>query len=395
MRKIKIISSLVLFATIVLTSCKTAQVTSALSMKESGDIKKAVTTINEAIDPSNEKSEKVINWPNTWEARGEIYQAVYQSKDPEVKKLSDAPLKEAYDSYKKALELDTKGKLDKSIKIKLTLLVNDLANQAVEAFNDNNYEKAEQSFEEILNINNMDVMKADNPDFVDTVYIFNAGLAAYRAENYDKAIKYFKDAAKYDYNGARTYSLIADSYQQKKDTLSALQTLKDGFEKYPKDNTILTNMIQIYLNLNKTEDALKYLDVAIKQDPDNSSYYFAQGTLYEKLNMEDKAIEAYQNAIDADNTFFNAYYNLGALYYNKGVQQIDVANSVPAGNNEKYMEEIKKADKWWEKALPYMEKCHELKPDDRMTLESLKNLYYRTKQMDKYNAILKQLGQNQ
>jgi len=394
MRKIGILSTFVLFVIIVITSCKTAQVTSALSMKDSGDLKKAVTTINEAVDPSSEKAEKTINWPKTWEVRGEIYQAIFQSKDPEVKKLSDNPLQEAYDSYKKALELDTKGKLDNSIKIKLTLLTNDLANQAVDAFNNNKYEEAEQSFEEILKINNLDVMKAENPNAVDTAYIFNAGLAAYRAQDYDKAIKYFKEAAQYDYNGARTYSLIADTYQQQKDTLDALETLKEGFKKYPEDNIILTNMIQIYLNLKKTEDAMRYLKMAIEQDPNNASYYFAQGRLYEEQNNEEQAIEAYKKAIDADNSYFDAYYNLGALYYNKGVEQIDVANSVPAGNNEKYMEEIKKADKWWEKALPYMEKCHELKPDDRMTLESLKNLYYRTKQMDKYNAILKQLGQS-
>ena len=54
---------------------------------------------------------------------------------------------------------------------------------------------------------------------------------------------------------------------------------------------------------------------------------------------------------------------------------------------------MKKADVWFEKALPYMEKCDELQPNDTMTLESLKNLYYRLKQMDKYNAVLEKLGQ--
>ena len=369
------------------------KVTSALNYKDSGDLNKALETIESTIDPSNEKSEKTIDWPKTWEVRGEIYQAIFESKDEKVKKLSDNPLTEALKSYKKALELDDKGKFDKSIKIKLTLLTNDLANQAVDAFNNEDYKKALQSFEDILDINNIPVVKADNPDAVDTVYIFNAGLAAYNAKEYDKAIKYYKEAAKYGYNGARTYSLIANSYTQEKDTLGALETLKEGFKKYPQDNGVLTSMIQIYLDMNKTEDAMKYLDMAIKQDPNNATYYFAQGTLYEKLNQEDKAIESYKNAIEKDPKFFNAYYNLGALYYNKGVQQIEIANKVPPTDNEKYMAETKKADKWWEKALPYMEKCRELNPDDRMTLESLKNLYYRTKQMDKYNEILEKLGQ--
>jgi len=39
-----------------------------------------------------------------------------------------------------------------------------------------------------------------------------------------------------------------------------------------------------------------------------------------------------------------------------------------------------------------MEKCNELKPDDSFTLESLKNLYYRLKFIDKYNQILEKLS---
>ena len=369
------------------------KVTSALNYKDSGELSKALETIEMTIDPSNDKSEKTIDWPKTWEVRGEVYQAIFESKDENIRKLAEDPLTEALKSYKKALELDEKGRSEKSVKIKLTLLTNDLANQAVDAFNNEDYKKALRSFEQILDINDIPVVKADNPDVVDTVYIFNAGLAAYNAKEYDKAIKYYKEAAEYGYNGARTYSLIANSYQQELDTLGALETLKEAFEKYPEDNGVLTSMIQIYLDMNKTEDAMKYLEMAIQQDPGNATYYFAQGTLYEKLSKEDNAITSYENAIEKDPEFFNAYYNLGALYYNKGVQQIEVANKVPATDNEKYMAETKKADKWWEKALPYMEKCRELNPDDHMTLESLKNLYYRTKQMDKYNEILEKLGQ--
>jgi len=138
---------------------------------------------------------------------------------------------------------------------------------------------------------------------------------------------------------------------------------------------------------------MKYLDMAIERDPDNATFLFAQGTLYEKVENIDKAIESYKKAIEADPDFFNAYYNLGAVYYNEGVQQIEVANSIPSSENERYQEELAKADKWFKKALPYMEKCHELKPDDNMSMESLKNLYYRLKMMDKYEEMLDKLGQ--
>ncbi len=373
------------------TFAQKGKVTTAQSLKDAGKLAEALEAIEQAADASDPKAEKSAPWPKTWETRGDIFQAIGQSKDEKIKKLSSDPLTEALNSFKKALELDVKRSNAKSIKIKLTLLTNDLTNQAVEAFRVEDYNKALLSFEQILAINEMPVVKSDNPAAVDTVIIFNSGLAAYNAEKYDIAIGYYRAAAKYGYNGARTYSLIGASYQMMNDTTAALEALKEGYAKYPDDNPLLESMIQIYMDLNKTDEAMLNLEKAILQDPTKPRYYFAQGALYEKLGNEQKAIETYKKTMEVDPEFFNAYYNLGALYYNKGVQQIEVAKEVPANENAKYEAEMKKADDWFAKALPYMEKCNELQGNDKMVLESLKNLYYRLQQMDKYNAVLEQI----
>jgi len=375
------------------TFAQKGKVTSAQTFKDTGKLDKALEAINEAIDPSNEKAEKSIPWPKTWEVRGEIFQAIYQSQDANFKALSQDPLNEALNCYKKALELDEGGKASNGVKIKLTLLTNDFTNQAIDGFNNQDYASALKAFEQILDIQNLPIIKADAPDAVDTVILFNTGLAAYNAEQYDKAVKYYSEVAKYGYNGARTYSLISDCYMQMQDTTAALKSIQEGFEKYPEDNGVLTSMIDLYLKMNRTEDAMKYLEMAIEQDPSNVTYYFAQGTLYERFEEVDKAIESYNKALQIDPNFFDAIYNLGAVYYNKGVKQIEIANGIPANENEKYEAEMKKADQWFEKAVPYMEKCDELRPNDTMTLESLKNVYYRLKDMDKYNKILEKLGQ--
>lgn len=386
--------TIILLALVLTFSAAFAQkgkVTTAQSLKDAGKLAEALEAIEQAANASDPKAEKSAPWPKTWETRGDIYQAIGQSKDENVKKLSSDPFSEALNSFKKALELDQKGTNGKSIKIKLTLLTNDLTNQAVDAFKVEDYNKALVSFQQVLEINQMPVVKMDNPDAVDTVIIFNSGLAAYNAEKYETAIEYYRESAKYGYNGARTFSLIAASYQMMNDTVKALDALKEGYAKYPDDNALLESMIQIYMDLNKTDEAMKNLDKAIAQDPTKPRYYFAQGALYEKLGNEQKAIETYQKTMEVDPTFFNAYYNLGALYYNKGVQQIEVAKEVPANENAKYEAELKKADDWFSQALPFMEKCNELQANDKMVLESLKNLYYRLKQMDKYNAILEQI----
>ena len=384
----------ILFVLLFAVTCAFAQkgkVTSALSYKEAGKLDKAVEAIEETIDATNPKTEGSVTWPRTWEVRGEIYQAVFQSKDENYKKLSADPLTVAYDSYMKALQLDDKDRFSKSVKIKLTLLIGDLTNQAVAGFNEEAYEKAMKSFEQIMAIEQTPVYKADEPNAVDTVIIFNAGLAAYNAKQYDKAIEYYKQAAKYKYNGAKTYSLIANSYFQKKDTVGALQVLQDGLKEYSDNGILLVEVINVYLNANKIDAAMKYLDIAIAQDPKNASYFFAQGTLYDKLQKPEEAANSYLKAIEYKEDYFDAYYNLGALYYNKGVKQVDVANLVPSSQPDKYEEEKNKADIEFKKAIPYMEKAHEINPTDKFTLESLKTLYYRLKMLDKHAEIIEKM----
>jgi tetratricopeptide (TPR) repeat protein len=388
----------ILFALLFAVTCVFAQkgkVTSALSYKETGKLDKAVEAIEETIDANNPKTESSITWPRTWEVRGEIYQAVFQSKDENYKKLSSDPLTIAFDSYLKALQLDDKDRFSKSVKIKFTLLIGDLTNQAIAAFNEENYERALKSFEQIMAIEQTPVYKADDPNAVDTVIMFNAGLAAYNAQNYDKAIDYYTKAAKYRYNGAKTYTLISSSYLQKKDTVGALQILQEGLKEFSQESSLLVEVINIYINKNKVDEAIKYLEMAIAQDPKNPTFHFAQGTMFDRLLKSDDAATCYLKAIELKDDYFDAYYNLGALYYNKGVKQVDVANLIPSNQPEKYEVEKNKADIEFKKAIPYMEKAHEINPTDKFTLESLKTLYYRLKMLDKHAEIIEKIKNNQ
>ena len=253
MKRITILLTLVVF-TVSATFAQKGKVTSAKNLKDTGKLEEALKNINEAIDPNNEKAEKSIPWPQTWEVRGEIYQAIGESKDENIKKLSDDPFTVALESYKKALELDTKNRNDNSIKIKLTFLINDLNNKAAEEFKAGNYKNAVTAFEQILDIENLNVIKADDASAIDTATIYNTALASSYAKDYDRAIKYYDECIKYGYNGADAYPLLASVYIAKNDTLGALDVLKKGFEKYPDDQSVLDNMIEIYMNLKKTDD---------------------------------------------------------------------------------------------------------------------------------------------
>ncbi len=388
--KINILLFIFLFTTIN-TIAQKGKVTGALSNKEAGKLDKAIAVIEEAIDATNPKTESSINWPRTWEVRGEIYQAVFQSKDENYKKLHANPLAEAFKSYQKAIELDTKNKFSNSVRIKLQLLIHDLTSQAERAFNTQNYDEALTSFEQILAIEEIPVYKAESPVQVDTVIIYNAALSAYSAKKFDKAIEYYKIAANYKYNGAQTYERLSESYLSKKDTTGALEIMQQGLKDYPENSAILVQLINIYGKVNRLEDAMRYLNLAISKEPDNESFHLFRGIISDQMNNPEEAIKSYKKAIELKPGNFDAFFNLGVVYYNLGVKQVDVANLVPSNQPEKYETEKGKADLEFKKALPYLEKAYELKAEDKSLLDALKNVYYRLLMLDKYEAMLESL----
>lgn len=367
----------------------------ALSYKESGNLDKAVAAIEEAIDPKNPKAEKSVNWPKTWEVRGEIYQAIYQSKNGNYKKLHADPLTEAYQSYMKSIESDHEKRFSNSILIKLQLLTADLSGQAETAFKEENYNKALESFEQILSIENIPAYRDETSSGPDTVIIYNAGLAAFNAKKYDKAITYFKQAVSYKYNGPGTYDLLVSGYLCKADTAGASEFLQEGLTVYPADVSLISHLINIYQKKSKISDAIDYLDTALSEDPDNEFFHFARGYLYDQMKNSEKAIECYQKAIALKPDYTEASINLGLVYYNRGVARLDAANAVPGNQTEIYESEKNKADLEFRKALPYLEKSYQLNSSDKMILELLKNVYYRLQMPDKHDAIVKILKDEQ
>lgn len=387
----KLLIPIILFLAISGVFAQKGKVNIALSSKEAGKLDKAVTTIEEAIDADNPKTESSIIWPKTWEARGEIYQAVFQSKDENYRKLHVDPLTIAFESYLKAVVLDDKQKFSNSLKVKMQLLIHDLSIQAETSFNSQDYNKALISFEQILAVENNPVYKAEAPSEVDTVVIYNAALAAFNAKKFDKAVEYYKKAAFYKYNGARTYELLSESYLAQKDTVSALETMQNALKEYPSNSSILVELINVYEKKGKVDDAMRYLESAISKEPGNESFYLIRGILFERIKNTDEAIKCYEKAIELKPLYMDALFNLGIVYYNCGVNQIDVANLVPSNQPEKYDVERNKADLEFRKALPYLEKAYEITNSDKMTLEALKNVYYRLQMLDKHAEIVAKL----
>ncbi|MFY9271241.1 MAG: trypsin-like peptidase domain-containing protein [Candidatus Manganitrophaceae bacterium] len=65
---------------------------------------------------------------------------------------------------------------------------------------------------------------------------------------------------------------------------------------------------------NRTEDAVKSFDAALKLDPQNTEALFRKGVIFQKQNKADDAIRTYRETLRIDPSHFKAHYNIGNLY---------------------------------------------------------------------------------
>jgi tetratricopeptide (TPR) repeat protein len=345
------------------------KVTSALNYIDQGILDKAKENIDQAL-----LDEKSKDWFNTYFAKGQLCQASFKSENPKYKALYADPLTEAYASYEKAMQLDPKGTVKK--KMLTGTVYNSLAvnfyNQGSSRFEAKDYAGALQSFQSQIKLTESDVYVGA----VDTGMYYNAGLAAVNSGKFNEAVTYFQKCADMKYMGITPYFNMSEAYLALHDTAKAESVLTGLNAKFPNDKNVTLQLIDLYIKSSKNDEALKYIKVAKESDPNNASLFFAAGIIYLNEFKYDDAIPELTKSVELKGEVYDTQYGLGAAYINKAADMF-----------KKYSDAIDQANTIYAKALPYMEKAHELKPDDVYAMRSLQELYYRLKMTDKYTVI--------
>ncbi len=385
MRKLSFI--LVMLMCVASVSAQKSKVTGAQNYLTSGKLDKAKEAIDEGI-----KNEKCVAYAKAYLVKGKVYQGIFESPLPAYKALSENALDVAFDAYMKALELDVKGKMKKPVTAQMTNMIPDYTNEAVNLYNKGDFPGALKAFERVLEIEGMDMFK-DN-QVVDTAVIFNAGMTAQKANELEKAAKYYKQSIEYNYGGAKSYANLSKVLTDADKKEEGVKYLHKGFELFPNDSWMLVELINHYMLSGEPQKAANYLDKAIALDPTNGSFYRAKGTLYEKTEDFAKAEEMYTKSLDLDPKDFTSQYNLGLLKLNAAITNHKAANEIM--DAKKYNAAIKTVYTEYEGVIPYFIKALELQPGEKNSLITLKELYFKLRNekpeyLEKYNEVKTQL----
>lgn len=312
-----------------------------------------------------------------------------------INPIHENPLRVAIDSYEKARELDAKGSLDGKIKDNLIEVKTLLKRDGVNKYYLDDYEGALGSFEDVLEINNMDLFAGE----VDTTMIQYSGIIAREIagktgdnELYKKAIAYYQQLADVGFGGPNTYLQMKLDYEAMGDTIGALGCLKEAFQKYPDTVNVIANVANTYIELKKIDEGIAFMEEVISRNPSIPESYYWQGRMLinkEEVEYIDKAIASYSKAGELDPSIYYVWYDLGYIYYLQGADFYDRSNEERDDATRERLIELGKEK--YMAAIPVLEKAYKLNDENATvsyeTLDLLQRIYYKEQMTDEYERV--------
>jgi len=336
---------------------------------------------------------KTMGEPKTWLYRGNIYLSIAATEETKYKALCADPLDSAYNSYQKSIAIDKEfiapAANPASAKQGLMLLGNLYYNKGVEFYNIKDYTNSKRYFERTKSIKNTFGEK-------DSLSTFHATRCALNLGDKETAMKYLKELITMDYQNPDVYSMLGVLYQEAGDTVKSINTIKSGRKRFPNDLGLVKAEANYYMAKGDYATAISMISgAATGSDP---KVYFTVGVVFDEFlkdstlttaikdSMMLESEKAYKKTIELDPKFFDAYYNLGALFFNRGVEYFNYAQDNVLSDKE-YRDVEAKFKSYWNQSLPYLEKAIEIIPDDMPTLQTLKILYARLTMPEKLQTV--------
>ena len=304
-------------------------------------------------------------------------------------------LGEAAKAYVKAFELGEKAE---KVDPKLQEVVEAYYNDAFTAYSLGNMAKASDLFKGAADWSFTAPCSVPNDDAA-----YNCAFTALAGKNYDRAVEYYNKCLGRNYTSeGNIYAALSECSLAKADTLAAKNYLATGLTAFPDNASILTNLINLYLQTKEDpKKIVELLDEAKKAMPDNASLYYVEGNIYAGVKDFEAALSAYNKGLEIDPKYDMAYYGIANIALKKGEALIDEMNALDVREYKKYDELNAQLIEVYKSAIEPFEKCYEVSanPDVKAAAaDFLKRLNFQLRGVDakyqegyeKWNALVAQ-----
>jgi tetratricopeptide (TPR) repeat protein len=224
---------------------------------------------------------------------------------------------------------------------------------------------------------------------VDTSLIYNIAMAAYESRSWDKAVLYLTGLDKDSYSPEISL-LLQKAYLAVGDSVSGVAVLNEGVEKYQYNQTLVLQLVDLYVASSRWVEAFVLMDSAIVHQADNHYFPWTRGLLYQNLEQYELAIEDLKHASKLAPEEVTIYYNLGICYYNMGVE-ID-KKALRIRSNMEYRAIRAEAKTSFEEAVVWFEKAYDANSRHQPTILKLYQLYSRLEMTQKRDAMKRKIN---
>lgn len=379
---------------------KNVSLAKAKILSETPDTKAAKDAILKALQDSITMKEA-----NTWFVAGEVFNAIYNEQQTLqwTQKKGDRGLmgksaKQALGYYMVADSLDrlpdAKGKVKPKFRDRIVQRITAFQRGFTDAgsyfYDQKDYMNAVEMFDQYLIYPSIPFLKDKGleKDTLRPLITYYAALSATQAEKPAIAVKYF-EVIKDSIDSPWVYARLCEDYAALKDTVNMIRMYKLGAAKFPKEQFYTRNLINYYIQQNKMEEAMTWIDAAIAADEKSAVLWNVKGRILENDKKKDDAMKCYEKALELDPEFSDAMGNIGRIYYNYAVEELERVNGIK--DDRTYLKEKAKMKGLFEKPRPYFEKARKLNPEERDYIIALRGIYYNLQMTKDYDAMDKLL----
>ncbi len=175
--------------------------------------------------------------------------------------------------------------------------------QALDAYKATDYEKAVKSFLKVLEEDK------NNPNILN-----NIGLCYAKLAKDDLAIEYFLKALSFNPKSVQTYINLADVYYRNKNIIDAINLLENGVTLMPQEIALKHYLSRFYVEDCRYDLAMDQLFEILDIDEDNVDAYWDLGNIQFELGDYDSAAENYENVLEKVTDNAVLYYQTAITY---------------------------------------------------------------------------------
>lgn len=413
MKKTLIMAALVLISAGCFAQKANVKKAKNLALQENPDFSGARAAINEAL--TNEETKDLAD---TWYTAGLIgYQELskenektYLGQARDEKRAGEAVV-ESFDYWMKAADLAGQKVLDKKgnevLADKKTYALlqkkvleyyknQELVKYGIYLNDQRDFATAYGVFQRHLSIPELSLMQNEKlqkempKDSIYDQYKYYTAIFAIQAEMHPEAIAVLEEMKDGNYEAITVNQFLYQEYVNVQDTANYVRVLQDAVVRFPQEPWFLQNLINHYIFSGQEQEAINYLDQAIAREPNVAQYHLIKGNLNENQKNYDAALADFDRALAIDPTMADAEAGKGRVYYNQAVKMNEDAALI--ADAKEYKKALEEMNAMFRQSMPFFEKAHELAPDNRDYMITLRGLYYRFDMTDKYNAINEELN---